>query len=482
MKKYGKITGFLSRILMLSGMLTLLAPLQAAATEQEAERVTRDAVSLIQNEDKVEVLLTMSNSTEERITAVSVALEIDQESRDKVTVGFDFAPELSGVEKNAFYDESTGVLNVYAASTRTLFGNETLKLGAARVQPKDSSQVLNVAVSYRGASFQTANGVYGRKVPMVARISDPVDMQVGQGVVYDVSGALKEYLQWAMECQEKDYTALAWENLQKLIQEAQALLGKADITSQEANDMTERLVQAMRSTGAGMDTGNGGNTAGGADGAGAPSTDGAGSGQGGNGAGGQGSESDNVSQGLYDESQSFVHESGEVHPIQSTVVRDRELMSGLVDMSQGTAAQVVGKPSTPGSGRAPVKARVSVVAPEDGPASIHVAGTGGQGLENGQITDSQTSDGEGQTDRLENESAGEEIRLDQTNGGVQGSNKMKISMPVLAGCAAAAAAVLGGAAYFLITGRRSAPGKRRKRPARKKKKKPVHKKKKPARR
>ena len=168
MKKYGKITGFLSRILMLSGMLTLLAPLQAAATEQEAERVTRDAVSLIQNEDKVEVLLTMSNSTEERITAVSVALEIDQESRDKVTVGFDFAPELSGVEKNAFYDESTGVLNVYAASTRTLFGNETLKLGAARVQPKDSSQVLNVAVSYRGASFQTANGVYGRKVPMVA--------------------------------------------------------------------------------------------------------------------------------------------------------------------------------------------------------------------------------------------------------------------------------------------------------------------------
>ena len=60
MKKYGKITGFLSRILMLSGMLTLLAPLQAAATEQEAERVTRDAVSLIQNEDKVEVLLTMS--------------------------------------------------------------------------------------------------------------------------------------------------------------------------------------------------------------------------------------------------------------------------------------------------------------------------------------------------------------------------------------------------------------------------------------
>lgn len=479
MKRYGKLTGVLARILMLSGILALTVPLQASAAEQEAERVTRDAVALVQNEDRVEVSLTMSNSSEEKITAVSVALEIDKDSRDKVTVSFEFASELSGAQKNAFYEESTGILNVYAASTEKLFGNETLRLGSARVQPKDSSQVLNVGVSYRGASFQTANGVYGRKSPMVARISDPVDMQVGQGVIYDVASALREYLQWAMECREKDYAAAAWENLQKIIQEAQALLNKEGLSSQEANEMTERLIQAMRSNGAGMDdTGNTGTPPAGTDAGGSPSTGGTGAGnqQGGS---GQDGGNDNLNQGLYDDSTVFVHESGEVHPIDSAVVRGQELLGELVDMSKGTAAQVGGKPSSAGSDRVPVKAKVSVVAPEDGPASIHVTGGNDSTLGSG---DGQTDPGDGQDTSLENEAAGEEIQLDQTNGGAQGSNKKKISLPLLLGSIAgvAAAVGLGILGYFLITGKSAAEKKRRH--ARKKKKKPVHKKRKPVHR
>ena len=134
----------------ITAILTLFLPMQAAAAGQ-------DGVSLVQEEDSVSIVLEMGNAEQEKISAVAVSLQIGQESRDKVNVEFEFAGELAGAAEGFLYNESTGVLDIYAASDRSLFHGESLNLGHVRVTLKDSGQILPVEISYRDGSFQAVH-------------------------------------------------------------------------------------------------------------------------------------------------------------------------------------------------------------------------------------------------------------------------------------------------------------------------------------
>lgn len=153
-------------------ILGLLVPLQVTAAG-------RDSVTLSPDDSGAAVSLGMSNATEEEITAVAISLDVEAENRDLITVGFEFSQELGGVETGYIYNEETGRLDIYAASTRTLFTDETLNLGHVSVGTSDASRVVAVEISYHEDSFQTANGSYGSKTPVVESNSGPVSIQLG---------------------------------------------------------------------------------------------------------------------------------------------------------------------------------------------------------------------------------------------------------------------------------------------------------------
>ena len=321
---------------LITVILTLFLPMQAAAAGQ-------DAVSMVQEEDKVAIVLEMGNAEQEKISAVAVSVQIGEESKDKVNVEFEFGKELAGAEEGFLYDESTGVLDIYAASDKSLFNGEILNLGHVRVTLKDSGQILPVEISYRGASFQTANEIYGSKRPMVARIPEPVNMQVGEGVSYVVSTEiLEKWLAQAQGCKREDYSDAGWENLQKAIQEANALLAQGGFSQNEVNAMVESLRQMIANVGggAGGDTSGGENPGDGNSGSGNP---GGGTGSdnttGGNGnpgqdtSGGSASGGGSVDEGLQDENTEFVNDPSSAQNVSSAVVKKNELQTEFVDIS-----------------------------------------------------------------------------------------------------------------------------------------------------
>ena len=403
----------------ITAILTLFLPMQAAAAGQ-------DGVSLVQEEDSVSIVLEMGNAEQEKISAVAVSLQIGQESRDKVNVEFEFAGELAGAAEGFLYNESTGVLDIYAASDRSLFHGESLNLGHVRVTLKDSGQILPVEISYRDGSFQAANEAYGEKRPMVANTPDPVNMQIGEGAG-DTGGDA-----------------------------GGDLSGGGNTDKDPGQDST---------IGAGTEPGQSGSA-----------SDGGVS-------GGNSSEGGNVDDGLQDDHTEFVNDPSGAQNISSAVVRKNEIPTELVDMSQGAAASIGGG-SRPGAGTPKwtrPEGKVSVVSPEKGPASIFVADSG------------QSSSGETSPDREEEtgeepfreENAfgdgesirGEEIVLDQKNGGAKDSqNEKRNRILVGAGITIVCAGGVGLAAFALVKTKGALALKKRKKPVRKKRKKPVPKK------
>lgn len=126
--------------------------------------------------------------------------------------------------------------------------------------------------------------------------------------------------------------------------------------------------------GPGNGSGNGGQTGGGG-----------GQGSSGIGNGNTSASGDNRNEGLYDETTQFKNDPSSAEQIESSVVRGDEQHSDLVDMSKGTAAGIGGASlQNPGGKWAVSGGKVSVVSPEKGPASIHIA--------KGKGTSSKTSD------------------------------------------------------------------------------------------
>ena len=140
--------------------------------------------------------------------------------------------------------------------------------------------------------------------------------------------------------------------------------------------------------------------------------------------------------------------------------------SGLIDMSQGMAVQVTGKPASGTSGKVRTKrgGKVSVVDPGDGPSGILIAKE-----ENG-IPGEGNSDGMDAEALAETEDGTEKILLDQENGGmVDGKKKaLKIDGKILLVFCLAAAAVIGIVTVVVIL--KGNERERRKKRKRKKKK------------
>ncbi|MDE7287681.1 MAG: hypothetical protein K2N55_12690, partial [Lachnospiraceae bacterium] len=155
-------------------VLGLLVPSQVYAAGQ-------DRVDLSQDESDVGVSLEMSNAVEEKITAVSVSLEIKTQGQEQIIVDFQFSPELNGTEHGYVYNEETGRLDIYASSTKCLFEEERLNLGKVQILPADSKKTVSAGISYCQDSFQTANGFYGDKTPVVEGEVASVNIQIGNG-------------------------------------------------------------------------------------------------------------------------------------------------------------------------------------------------------------------------------------------------------------------------------------------------------------
>lgn len=383
-----------SKLYLGLAILGLLVPLQVNAAGQ-------DSVELSQDGTKVAVSLEMSNAAQEKITTVAVSLEVKTDGQEKVTVDFQFSPQLSGTEHGYVYNEDTGRLDIYVASTTTLFSEEKLNLGNVQVQPVDAAKTVSANISYCQNSFQTANSSYGDKTPMVEGETASVDIKVGNGV-------------------------------------------------------NDSMSSGGNTTGSGN---NNGEAAGGAS-------------QGGS------SSNDNRNQGLYDDTTRFVNDPAGAQLISSSVVKGTKPGTGLTDMSAiagliGTGNHGTGSTGIkPGSGISQTKqtGKVSVVSPENGPASILISGensgNSGDGSAGGLFAG---ITGEGSKQDGKDEYA--EIMLDQENGGaVDGRKNLKRNVIIAAGIALAGILLTGVIFAFVRSLRMPAAGNKKKRKKKRRKK------------
>lgn len=156
-------------------ILGMLVPLQVKAAEE-------DTVTLQQEDSKVAVSLGMSHAKEEKISTISVSLSVDMGGPNQGEAVFDFDSGLDGVaEHDYIYNANTGRMDIYVSSlqNQSLFGDGELKLGYVRIEPADSSSVMQVEVGYCDGSFQAANASYGSKTPVISSLPEPVLLQIG---------------------------------------------------------------------------------------------------------------------------------------------------------------------------------------------------------------------------------------------------------------------------------------------------------------
>ncbi len=156
-------------------ILGMFVPLQVNAEEQ-------DTVTLQEENSKVAVSLGMSHAKEEKISTLSISLSVDMGGQNQGQAVFDFDSGLESVtEHDYIYNENTGIMDIYVSSLKnqSLFGDGELRLGHVRIEPADSSAVLQVEVGYCDGSFQTANASYGNKTPVISSLPEPVLLQVG---------------------------------------------------------------------------------------------------------------------------------------------------------------------------------------------------------------------------------------------------------------------------------------------------------------
>ncbi len=156
-------------------ILGMFVPLQVNAEEQ-------DTVTLQEENSKVAVSLGMSHAKEEKISTLSISLSVDMGGQNQGKAVFDFDSGLESVtEHDYIYNENTGIMDIYVSSLKnqSLFGDGELRLGHVRIEPADSSAVLQVEVGYCDGSFQTANASYGNKTPVISSLPEPVLLQIG---------------------------------------------------------------------------------------------------------------------------------------------------------------------------------------------------------------------------------------------------------------------------------------------------------------
>ena len=154
----------------LYSMLGLAAGLVLSlAFPQRIYAAQTDTVTLENQGEQVAVSVNMANANKEKITAISMSLNVEVQDGNKDDVSFLFSQALEEAVKDYRYDKDRGVLSIYVASGSSLFDeNDNLNLGAVRFQKADSADSLKAEVSVTENSIQTVNKAYGSKIPDIA--------------------------------------------------------------------------------------------------------------------------------------------------------------------------------------------------------------------------------------------------------------------------------------------------------------------------
>ncbi len=153
----------------LLAMFMIINVVQAAVSSKS----TADAVTLEVSGDSVKVTVTVDNARDEKLTAVSLALDVDIKKGEN-TADFSFAEALKDTVYGSRYEGNT--LYLYVAGQDVIFDeNDTIFLGELSLGDNASTDALSATVSYKEGSLEVANSAFGSRALLTVK-SDAVSV------------------------------------------------------------------------------------------------------------------------------------------------------------------------------------------------------------------------------------------------------------------------------------------------------------------
>ena len=153
----------------LLAMFMIINVVQAAVSSKS----TADAVTLEVSGDSVKVTVTVDNARDEKLTAVSLALDVDIKKGEN-TADFSFAEALKDTVYGSRYEGNT--LYLYVAGQDVIFDeNDTIFLGELSLGDNASTDALSATVSYKEGSLVVANSAFGSRALLTVK-SDAVSV------------------------------------------------------------------------------------------------------------------------------------------------------------------------------------------------------------------------------------------------------------------------------------------------------------------
>lgn len=153
----------------LLAMFMIINVVQAAVSSKS----TADAVTLEVSGDSVKVTVTVDNARDEKLTAVSLALNVDIKGEEN-TADFSFAEALKDTVYGSRYEGNT--LYLYVAGQDVIFDeNDTVFLGELSFGDNASTDALSATVSYKEGSLEVANSAFGSRALLTMK-SDAVSV------------------------------------------------------------------------------------------------------------------------------------------------------------------------------------------------------------------------------------------------------------------------------------------------------------------
>lgn len=153
----------------LLAMFMIINVVQAAVSSKS----TADAVTLEVSGDSVKVTVTVDNARNEKLTAVSLALDVDIKGEEN-TADLSFAEALKDTVYGSRYEGNT--LYMYVAGQDVIFDeNDTVFLGELSLGDNASTDALSATVSYKEGSLVVANSAFGSRALLTVK-SDAVSV------------------------------------------------------------------------------------------------------------------------------------------------------------------------------------------------------------------------------------------------------------------------------------------------------------------
>lgn len=147
----------------LLAMFMIINVVQAAVSSKS----TADAVTLEVSGDSVKVTVTVDNARDEKLTAVSLSLDVDIKKGEN-TADFSFAEALKDTVYGSRYEGNT--LYLYVAGQDVIFDeNDTVFLGELSLGDNASTDALSATVSYKEGSLVVANSAFGSRALLTVK-------------------------------------------------------------------------------------------------------------------------------------------------------------------------------------------------------------------------------------------------------------------------------------------------------------------------